>query len=1002
MAVAKKNKNGTVNAKEVIGEGSESSWANELVGMFTTTLVGRLESCNQVLAEMLGYATAEEMHGMSVTGFYFDPAERQDFIDELVHARQLRNREITFRHRNGRAVHVLENVRIIESPGRPKEIHGMVIDISSIRRDELEQRMLVNNYRQLMERVRDGILVVRNGSVLYANQAAETLFGGVLNNEPIEDLFPTRDIPALQDILDTIERSEVAVPHQVNIRKPDGDQFPILLYAALSWHAGAPAVQLTFHDPEAGHKALKERLRVKLTEESNMALQAEVEGHKRTQEALRDSRRMAKSIIDSSLDMIMTADKDGLVSEMNPAASLKFGYEPEELLGRAIRALYANEEDYQRVIRELERYHAYSGEVLNVDRDGREFTSYLNASRLVDEQGRVLGTMGVSRDVTQERMAREALRSSEERYRDLFDNATDLIHSVDLEGRVLYVNRAWKEALGYSQEEAVRLNILDMVQPDKRDAARQWLIDADKMVTATPWRSVFLDKRGRRRLMEGTSSLRREQGRTVAVRSIFRDITEASEAQEQLHRLTAKEQALFQSNEHLFWTVDQRIALTSFNSGYENMVQRMHGKAPELNTDPLKPRSLFADEEYHHFWELKYAAAFAGQTVRFETDRLDAKGQRVCNEIYLSPVFEEDGSVAEVFGIGHEITGERLAEAQAREQTARLNSIFEGSADMLLWTCGSDLTITSCNNRFNKVAVRYFKASARTGENLHDGLLKQVAPGQAEAFSKQLGAALKGTVQSLELCISRGRSKPMWLELYISPIETGGSVAEVSCLAHDITDKKMAERAMLENIREKEVLLKEIHHRVKNNLQIISSIFSLQRDHLGNDPRSMELLHESQNRIRSMAFIHESLYQSKNFSHIDLADYMGSLCRNLVMSYSLTDKVALQTNLQPLPLDLDKAIPCGLILNELVSNALKHAFPNGHGRISLALEGVKGQVRITVEDNGRGFPENGPVQRGLGLELVEMLTEQLDGRIERTRGIDNTGTRYLITFDRTK
>ena len=150
-----------------------------------------------------------------------------------------------------------------------------------------------------------------------------------------------------------------------------------------------------------------------------------------------------------------------------------------------------------------------------------------------------------------------------------------------------------------------------------------------------------------------------------------------------------------------------------------------------------------------------------------------------------------------------------------------------------------------------------------------------------------------------------------------------------------------------------------------------------------------------------MAFIHESLYQSKNFSHIDLADYMGGLCRNLVMSYSLTDKVALRTELKPLPLDIDKAIPCGLILNELVSNALKHAFPNGHGEILLELEEVDGQVHIVVQDNGRGFPPKDKVRRGLGLELVEMLTEQLDGHISRTKGSDNTGTRYLITFDRT-
>ena len=225
-------------------------------------------------------------------------------------------------------------------------------------------------------------------------------------------------------------------------------------------------------------------------------------------------------------------------------------------------------------------------------------------------------------------------------------------------------------------------------------------------------------------------------------------------------------------------------------------------------------------------------------------------------------------------------------------------------------------------------------------------------------------------------------------------------INEVSCLAHDITEKKKSEQAIMESLREKEVLLKEVHHRVKNNLQIISSIFSLQRDHVEDDPRSMALLNESQNRIRSMSFIHESLYQNTNFSQVDLAQYIEGLTRNLLMSYSLTGKVLLHTELDPLMLDLDKAIPCGLILNELISNALKHAFPeNNGGNISIGLQEQEGTVRITLGDDGAGFPADYLESRdgGLGMELVEMLIEQLDGSIT-PKGV--RGTSYLITFER--
>ena len=152
-----------------------------------------------------------------------------------------------------------------------------------------------------------------------------------------------------------------------------------------------------------------------------------------------------------------------------------------------------------------------------------------------------------------------------------------------------------------------------------------------------------------------------------------------------------------------------------------------------------------------------------------------------------------------------------------------------------------------------------------------------------------------------------------------------------------------------------------------------------------------------------MSFIHESLYQNKNFSQVDMARYIDGLCSNLVMSYSLSGRVLLRTDLKPLMLDLDRAIPCGLVLNELISNALKHAFSDGReGAISITLSQRKDQVRIMLSDNGQGFPENyvDERDRGLGMELVELLMDQLDGNIQRSLPDDSSGTAYLITFER--
>jgi two-component sensor histidine kinase len=238
------------------------------------------------------------------------------------------------------------------------------------------------------------------------------------------------------------------------------------------------------------------------------------------------------------------------------------------------------------------------------------------------------------------------------------------------------------------------------------------------------------------------------------------------------------------------------------------------------------------------------------------------------------------------------------------------------------------------------------------------------------------------------------------VETFLNPIDVDGEVSELSCMAYGITDRKEAELQLRQSLGEKEVLLKEVHHRVKNNLQVISSILSLQTAHVDGDQRILELLRVSRDRIRSMSFIHESLYQNKDFSSIDMATYIDGLSRNLVMSYSLSGKVTLERDLQKTELVLDQAIPCGLILNELISNALKHAFPNGkEGRVHIGLSTEENEIRITVSDNGTGLAEGFDTERdgNLGLELVHTLVEQLDGRLEVSSG---QGVTYLLTFGR--
>ncbi|MGB6298177.1 MAG: histidine kinase dimerization/phosphoacceptor domain -containing protein [Rivularia sp. (in: cyanobacteria)] len=213
----------------------------------------------------------------------------------------------------------------------------------------------------------------------------------------------------------------------------------------------------------------------------------------------------------------------------------------------------------------------------------------------------------------------------------------------------------------------------------------------------------------------------------------------------------------------------------------------------------------------------------------------------------------------------------------------------------------------------------------------------------------------------------------------------------------DITVRKQVENKLKSSLKEKEVLLKEIHHRVKNNLQIISSLLRLQSGYI-KDKQALEIFKDSQNRVRAMALIHENLYQTKDLAKIEFSEYIRKLTNNLIRCYNINN-IQINTNIEKLLLKIDMAIPCGLIINELISNSMKHAFQNGEeGEIYVEFLILQaGKYSLSVSDNGGGTKENisSLKKQSLGLELVWNLVEQLEGTIVYNSKL---GTSFRITF----
>lgn len=235
-------------------------------------------------------------------------------------------------------------------------------------------------------------------------------------------------------------------------------------------------------------------------------------------------------------------------------------------------------------------------------------------------------------------------------------------------------------------------------------------------------------------------------------------------------------------------------------------------------------------------------------------------------------------------------------------------------------------------------------------------------------------------------------------EASISKVEVNGELM-YTVILRDVSDRMIAEEKIRTSLREKEALLKEIHHRVKNNLQVVSSLLGLQSRAVS-DEITRKMFQESQNRIHSMALLHESLYQSSNLSKIDFPEYIRQLAAHLFHSYGVPpERIHLRTDLDKLYLHLDAAVPCGLIINELISNSLKYAFPDGRtGEVRVELhEHQDHMAHLVVADNGVGLRSDIDwiTARTLGLRLVRTLAEQLGAKLEMS---SHAGTQVQLTF----
>ena len=391
-----------------------------------------------------------------------------------------------------------------------------------------------------------------------------------------------------------------------------------------------------------------------------------------------------------------------------------------------------------------------------------------------------------------------------------------------------------------------------------------------------------------------------------------------------------------------------------------------------------------------------------GSVSNFEVQIKRKDGMKIWVSLNIQAIRDEKGNCIYLDGIGQDITERKQVEKALQESEKKYRIIVDQSLEGIIILQGFHFVFA--NNAFAELS----------GYAVEELLC--LSPEQVQAmvhpddqalvwgrFRDRLGG--KSVPSRYAYRGIRKDGKTIWLEMSSTRIEYQGEPA-VQAGILDITERKLAEEQFQKDLKEKEILLKEIHHRVKNNLQVISSLLRLQADRV-TEKQIHDMFRECQDRVLSMSLVHETLYKSKDMARIDFADYVRRLAGGLYKSYiSDAKKIALDIRIQDVPVGINMAVPCGLILNELITNAIKHAFPpsyKGRGRLFVSMKKTEdNKIKMIVKDNGVGIPNAMDIRKtkSLGLKLVAILAEdQLGGKITLDR---RNGTKFQILFKEEK
>ncbi len=717
-----------------------------------------------------------------------------------------------------------------------------------------------------------------------------------------------------------------------------------------------------------------------------------------------------RHLLEGLRDLVVKIDNKGRFLYVSPSYCHMFAKTEEELLGKNYMPL-VHEEDRELTSKSIESiynppYTSYH-EQRAMTKDGWRWLAWSNKAVLDDEEN-VIAIIGVGRDITRNKNHEIILKESEEKYRTLYSSMNEgvAIHklvfddsNVPVDYEIIDVNPSYEDILGikradiigkkaseaYNIKKPPYLNVYsEVARNGKPRQFETYFEPMDKYFNI----SVFSPSKG-----------------TFA--TVFEDITINKKAEESLQKSEEKYKIMVK---------DLKIAEKALKESERNYRELVDHSSVAIFKSNLKGEILFANAAMAHIFHyddvddlkkgnilklyknpedrlpLIHELQKEGRVTDYEIETISKKGKVV--NVILSASLKNDV----LSGMFMDITDRKKYESKLKESEMQISVIFNTVSSGIVLVDSKGL-IQLANQHLSELFG--FTPLELTNMSYLDLISKSERKDAENSMIKLING--ETDFVSLERLYRRKDNSTFWGELTGSRIlNEDGTIKGLIGVITDITDRKKADDALKESLNEKEVLLREIHHRVKNNMQIISSLLNLQIQFEDFD-ETVSVLRESQGRIKSMSIVHEKLYRSDSFTKINFKEYLTSLISDIFYSYGVNKGlIKWDLDIEDVHMGFDTAIPLGLIINELVTNSVKYAFPEGRkGKIKIMLKLKNENYFLTVMDNGVGIPVGIKPEKTetLGLQLIISLINQLDGNMELDR---SHGTKYKITFQELK